>query len=252
MSGTIVFGGFSIGNIKDIPIRVLELIDTADIVAVEYLNSFQNYANILNKKPKKIIEYRNNIEGFYELTKYLTFAAKHGKTVLYLVDGGMPLVGDPGHLLSKMAIDEGVKITSIPGPSAVTCAVAVSGFFANDFIFLHNIPKLKSDRIDLFTSYKNTSGLIVFILPPSYNIVLASTNNNQESLDSNMLINIVEDMIFIFGENRRAALCFNMTMDNELIIRDSLDRCLDWIKNNKIYDFLTVVVDREEKIYDII
>lgn len=251
MSGKIIFGGFSIGNIKDIPIRVLELIDTADIVAVEYLNSFQTYANILNKKPKKIIEYRNNIEGFYQLTKYLTFEAKRGKTVLYLVDGGMPLVGDPGHLLSKMAIDEGVKITSIPGPSAVTCAIAVSGFFVDSFIFSHNVPKLKSDRVDLFTSYKNMTNLMVFILPPSHNNIVTSIDGTQESLENDLLIDIIKDMIFIFGENRRAALCFNMTMDNELIIRDSLAGCLDWVKNNKTYDFLTIVVDKEVNIYDI-
>jgi 16S rRNA (cytidine1402-2'-O)-methyltransferase len=244
VSGKIIFGGFSIGNFKDIPVRVLELIDTVDVVAVEYLDPFKYYFNILNKNPKKIIEYRTNSESILQISKLIS-EAKNNKTILYLVDGGMPSIGDPGYQLLETAIKENIEVESIPGPSAITCAISLSGFSADSIIFSHNVSYLKNNRIQMFLLYKQIPSLLVFILPPSDKEVLKSSNIHQKSLSHSLLIEIFQDMVFIFGKDRQGVLCFNMTMEDEFIFRGNLEECLHWIKNNKIYSFLTIAIDKE-------
>ena len=236
-------GGFSIGNIEDIPKRVIDAIDYSDIVAVEWKHAFDYYFDQINKKPKNIIEYNGITTNYAETTKFLVEEAKNGKTILCLVDGGMPQISDPGTSLAILARLNNVEITTIPGPSIVTAALAVSGVDTHRFSFEPEIPELQSDRLNIFSLYKNYPHALVFIV-----------NRNSEPerfkdgiIKNNFLSDTLEDMCNVFGPERNAALCFNITMNNEYVIRKTLKECLNWSHNNKNTDLLTIVIDGNNK-----
>lgn len=240
MSGKIVFGGFSIGDYKDIPVRVLEMMDTADIVAIEWSAIFEKHFRLMNKYPKaKVIEYNPMLPNADEIAKELINEAKNGKTILLLVCEGMPSVSDPGLELSRMAREEGILVTCIPGPSAILAALSVSGIDSNRFLLEPEVFEFKEERIRNFNTVKDFMQTLIYIV-----------NRNSEAarykdgkLNENFLVETLEDMVDIFGPDRPAALCFNLTMIDELVIRKSLSDCLSWAKDNKNNGYLTIVIE---------
>ena len=243
MPGTIIMGGFSIGNLQDIPLRVLNSIETVDIVAVEWKNAFENYFTILNKKPKFLMQYNPFDSTFEEDAKFLVNSAIQGKDILYLVDGGMPHISDPGNQLNILAKQNNINISVIPGPSIVTAALAVSNVFTHRFIFEPEVPEFKEERLNIFRLYKNIPSSIVFI-----------ANRNSEpsrfldrNINTNFLVETLNDMLEIFGD-RQISLCFNITMIDEEVIDGSISECIKWATNNKNNKFLTIVVDKNNQI----
>lgn len=239
MSGKITIGAFSIGNLKDIPVRVLELIENVDIVAVEWKNAFEYYFDAINKKPKLLVECNGLADNYEELTNELISEVKNGKTLLYLVDGGTPCISDPGNLLGIMARQNNLNIEAIPGPSIVPTVLSMCGIDSHRFVFEPEVPEFQNDRIDVFNIHKDRPHTMVFI-----------ANRNSEPsrysdglMNENFLIDTLSDMVKVFGENRMASLCFNVTMEDEIIIRKSLKNCLRWARNNKNTKFLTIVVE---------
>lgn len=244
MSGKIIMGGFSIGNHLDVPLRVIDIIETVDIIAVEWLDPFLNYFSMINKKPKKLIEYNGLLPNYKQLTEELVSEAIAGKTIMLLVDGGMPCVSDPGNELSILTKQNNIKITVIPGPSIVSAALTVSGLYSHRFMLEPEIPEFSKDRVILFNFYKNLPHTIVFI-----------ANRNSEAsrylggqLNKTFLHETLSDMIDIFGKNRPISLCFDLTTDKEVIINGTLEECFNWSKNNINNGMLTIVVEGNQEI----
>lgn len=239
MSGTIIMGGFSIGNYKDVPLRVIELLESVSIVAVEWIDPFQDYFKLNNLNPKEVIEYNGLLSNYKELTEYLIDRVERGEDLLFLVDGGMPGISDPGNELAILAKKKNIKVTSIPGPSIVTSVLSICGIDTHRFIFEPEIPEFSEERIKLFKFYKDLPQTIIFIA--NRNSEASRYKNNV--LNENFLLESLEDMKLIFGGHRQMSLCFNITHENELTVHGNINYCISWAKNNKNFGLLTIVVE---------
>ena len=150
-----------IGNLDDITLRSLGVLKKSDIVLCE---DTRRSLKLLNhyKIKKKLISY-HKINEQRELQKIIEYL-REGKILSLISDAGTPTLSDPGLLLIKTCIEKNIEIFPIPGPSAITAAVSVSGF--NDrFFFYGFLPKTENDLIKTLNSLKNLDFSIVFFVP---------------------------------------------------------------------------------------
>jgi len=141
--GMLYIVGTPIGNLKDITFRALEVLKDVDIVIAEdtrRTKSLLQYFGI-----EKYIESFNEHNSYKKIDKIIEII-KSGKKEAQVSDAGMPVISDPGYNLVKRCHEEGIKVEVIPGPSALTSAVAVSGFRGTHFYFIGFMPKDKNRR----------------------------------------------------------------------------------------------------------
>jgi len=150
-----------IGNLDDITLRSLEVLKKSDIILCE---DTRRSLKLLNhyKIKKKLISYHkfNEQKELQKIIEYLN----EGKILSLISDAGTPTLSDPGFLLVKTCIEKKIEIFPIPGPSAITAAVSISGF--NDkFLFYGFLPKTENDLIKSINSLKNLDFSLVFFVP---------------------------------------------------------------------------------------
>jgi 16S rRNA (cytidine1402-2'-O)-methyltransferase len=151
-----------IGNLKDITLRALDTLKKVDIIACEDTR----HSQILLKKyeiEKKLLSYHSH-SGQTKVEK-LIGALKEGKEVALISDAGTPGISDPAYTLIKAALEEGIKIEPIPGPSAFLAALVASGLPMNQFTYLGFIPT-KKGRQTLLKSLADEKRTIVFYESP--------------------------------------------------------------------------------------
>jgi len=150
-----------IGNLDDITLRSLEVLKKSDIILCE---DTRRSLKLLNhyKIKKKLISYHkfNELKELQKIIEYLN----EGKVLSLISDAGTPTLSDPGLLLIKTCVEKNIKIFPIPGPSAITAAVSVSGF-QDKFFFYGFLPKTENDLIKTISSLKNLNFSLVFFLP---------------------------------------------------------------------------------------
>lgn len=155
--------GTPIGNLGDITLRALETLKSVDVIASE---DTRHTAILLNKYgiKKPLISYykQKEREGAAEISERI----KGGQNVALVTDAGMPSVSDPGAVLIRVLREENIPVEIVPGPSAVTSAVALAGLRGNGFVFLGFLPEKKSACDELIAGAKG-SGLpiVVFSAP---------------------------------------------------------------------------------------
>jgi 16S rRNA (cytidine1402-2'-O)-methyltransferase len=137
-------------------------------------------------------------------------ALTEGATVLLLTDAGMPSVSDPGYTLVRAAIEAGVEVTSVPGPSAVTTALAVSGLPCDRFCFEGFLPRRAGERRSRLTGLADERRTMVFFESP------------------HRLADALADAVAAFGPDRAAAVCRELTKTHEEIRRGPLSELAAW------------------------
>ena len=145
MTGRLVLGGAPLGQPGDVGPRLREVMASADVLAVEDTRRLHRLAADLG------VTFTGRIVTFHESVEQarlpgLVAAMADGATVLLLTDAGMPSVSDPGYTLVRAAIEAGIPVTSVPGPSAVTTALAVSGLPVDRFCFEGFLPRKAGER----------------------------------------------------------------------------------------------------------
>jgi 16S rRNA (cytidine1402-2'-O)-methyltransferase len=140
----------------------------------------------------------------------LVTALTEGATVLLLTDAGMPSVSDPGYTLVRAAIDAGVHVTSVPGPSAVTTALAVSGLPVDRFCFEGFLPRRAGERRSKLAALAGESRTMVFFESP------------------HRLADALADAAAAFGGDREAAVCRELTKTYEEVRRGGLAALAEW------------------------
>lgn len=132
MSGTLYIVGTPIGNLGDITLRAIETLREADIVAAE---DTRHTAKLLSHLDihKRLISFHEH-SGRARVDE-LTALLEEGNNIALVSDAGMPMISDPGYQLTRACIDESIPVAVVPGPSAVTAAIALSGIDCRRFIF---------------------------------------------------------------------------------------------------------------------
>jgi 16S rRNA (cytidine1402-2'-O)-methyltransferase len=219
----LILAGLPIGDAADASENLKSMIEKVEFIAAEDSRKFSRLCQELGiRYSGKIISFfeGNETERIDELTKFLI----SDKDVLVATDAGMPGISDPGYRLVRAAIENNIKIKVLPGPSAVTTALLLSGLPTDRFCFEGFAPRTSVARVNWFSELVEQPRTIIYFEAP---------HRITESL---------QDAITAFGADRQAVICREMSKQYEEIIRGSLNELLQWSEAKEILGEITVVV----------
>ena len=193
-----------IGNLEDITLRALQVLGEVDLIAAEDTRHTRKLLNAhgISRPLLSYHEHNMRTRGYRLIRELLG-----GKSVALVTDAGTPTISDPGLDLVNLAVSENILVRPIPGPSAVTTALAVSGFPVPSFIFLGYPPNRPPARRKFFSNYANAEHTLVLFESP-------------RRLGSSL-----KDMRKIWG-NRRVTVTRELTKIHEEIFRGNLDEAI--------------------------
>jgi 16S rRNA (cytidine1402-2'-O)-methyltransferase len=221
----LVLAGAPIGQAGDVSPRLREALESADVVAAEDTRRLRRLATELGAEiGGRVVSYYDANEA--GRAKELVETLKEGRTVLVITDAGMPGVSDPGYRLTRLAVEEGIRVTALPGPSAVTTALAVSGLASDRFCFEGFPPRKTGERARRLESLAAEERTMVFFEAP---------HRLHDSLAA---------MAAAFGPDRPAAVCRELTKTYEEVRRGGLAELADWAEAGVKGEITVVVAGR--------
>jgi len=220
---TLILAATPLGNPGDASARLKNAIESASIIAAEDSRRFHRLCADIE------VTFTGRVLSFFEgneedRTRELITELKSGATVLVVSDAGMPTISDPGFRLMRDAIAEGIDVSVIPGPSAVTMSVALSGLPTDRFSFEGFPPRTAGARLATFEKLRFEERTMVFFEAP------------------HRLADSLIDAVNIFGAERLGAICREMTKRYEETIRGTLAELSAWASSNEVLGEITVVV----------
>lgn len=211
--GKVVLAATPIGNMGDASSRLINLLETADIVAAEDTRRLYDLANRLGVHVSgQVIAYHDHNE--HNKADGLLDKVEQGNTVLVVSDAGMPTINDPGLAIVRRAIERDLPVTCAPGPSAVLDALALSGLPTDRFCYEGFLPRKSGDRQQHLRSLLSERRTIVFYEAP------------------HRIAESMEDLLAVFGADRKMALCRELTKDFEEIRRGTISQICKSVEND--------------------
>lgn len=205
----LVLAATPIGRVEDAPPRLASELATADVIAAEDTRRLRRLTTDLGVEIKgRIVSYFEGNES--ARTPTLLADLLDGNRVLLVTDAGMPSVSDPGYRLVAAAVEKDVRVTAVPGPSAVLTALAVSGLPVDRFCFEGFLPRKAGERSRRLTGLAKEERTMVFFEAP---------HRTQAALEA---------MRDAFGDTRAAAVCRELTKTHEEVRRGGLAELVDW------------------------
>jgi len=207
--GSVVLAATPLGNPGDASARLIEALSSADVIAAEDTRRTRRLMADLGITPS------GRMESFYDAVERekadeLIGRARAGDRILVVSDAGMPTISDPGYRLVSRAIDEGVPVTVLPGPSAVLTAVALSGLPVDRFCFEGFLPRKSGER---------SARLAELVAEPRTMVFFEAPHRLSATLEA-----LAEAM----GPTRGAAVCRELTKTYEEVRRGSLAALVEW------------------------
>jgi len=161
--GTLYLVPTPIGNLDDLSKRIIDTLNFVDLVFCEDTRVTQKLLLILNIKKKTISCHEHNEK---EISKIATKELLEGKNIAYMSDAGYPCISDPGLILVKECINNNIKITPLPGPSASLPALIGSGLDTTHFLFYGFLSSIEAQRIKELESIKSVPYTLIFYESP--------------------------------------------------------------------------------------
>lgn len=221
-TGVLVLAATPIGDPRDAAPRLAQEIAGADVVAAEDTRRLRRLCADLGVTPGgPVVSYHEHNEA--SRTPELVERLRGGARVVVVTDAGMPSVSDPGYRLVSAAIESGVLVTCVPGPSAVLMALAVSGLPVDRFCFEGFLPRKGGERARALSALVGERRTMVFFEAP---------HRIEVSLRA---------MAEAFGPDRPAAVCRELTKTYEEVRRGGLAELADWSAEG-VRGEITVVV----------
>ena len=220
---TLTLAATPLGNPGDASPRLKEAIASAEVIAAEDSRRFHRLAADLG------VTFTARVISFFDgnetaRTEEVLALLQSGKKVLVVSDAGMPTISDPGFRLTRDAIALGIDVVVIPGPSAPTMALALSGLATDRFTFEGFLPRSSGARLAHLETLRFEERTMVLFEAP---------HRITESL---------KDAAQIFGSDRQAAICREMTKTYEETVRGSLQELILWSESKEILGEITVVL----------
>lgn len=208
-SGTLVLAATPLGDARDASARLVDALSSASVVAAEDTRRVRSLASSLGVSPAgKVLSYYEAVES--ARAPQLLEALRSGHDVLLVTDAGMPSVSDPGYRLVSACAAEGLRVTCLPGPSAVTTALAVSGLPSDRFCFEGFPPRKPGERRRFFARLVAEQRTSVFFEAP------------------HRLAEALADAAEVLGADRQAAVCRELTKTYEQVRRGGLGELAKW------------------------
>ena len=220
--GRLLLGATPLGQPSDASPRLINALGDADVVAAEDTRRVRTLARALDVRiTGRVVSMFDQVEA--ARVPALVDEMKAGATVLVVSDAGMPVISDPGYRLVVACVDAGLPVQCLPGPSAVTTALAVSGLPSERFCFEGFAPRKKSARRAWFASLADERRTCVFFESPR------------------RLAACLRDAADELGGARRAVVCRELTKVHEEVVRGSLEELAAWA-NDGVLGEVTVVL----------
>ncbi|WP_299566897.1 16S rRNA (cytidine(1402)-2'-O)-methyltransferase [uncultured Sulfitobacter sp.] len=222
----ITFVGVPIGTARDITLRALDVLASADILAAEDTRTLRKLMDIhgVPLEGRKVIALHDHSKA--GVVERLIDAVREGQSVAYASEAGMPLIADPGFELSRAAAQAGVPVTCAPGPSAVLTALALGGLPTDAFHFAGFLPNAKAARLASLAALREIRATLVFYESP------------------NRLGAMLRDAAAALGEDRTGAVCRELTKKFEEVRRGTLAELAKHYATQKPKGEIVVLIDR--------
>ena len=225
MKGILYIVSTPIGNLEDITLRALRVLREVDLIAAE---DTRHSSKLLSHYgiSKPLISYWGEKEKVK--SEEVLARLQEGQSVALVSDAGTPGISDPGNVLIEKAIKNGISVVSVPGPSALTAAISLSGLLIKEFAFIGFLPPKKGERLRILKDLDMEKRALIFYEAP---------HRISESL---------EDMAEVFGE-RKAAVVKEITKVHEEVLRGSLTDLVRLLQDKVIAGEYVVVVEGRQK-----
>lgn len=224
-SGTLFLCATPIGNLEDITYRVLRTLKEVDLIAAE---DTRNSMKLLNHfdihTPMTSYHEYNKIEKAYQLVDQL----RQGKNIALITDAGTPGISDPGEDLVRIALEEGLHVTSLPGAAACITALTMSGQPTRRFAFEAFLPREKKERAKILEELKTETRTIILYEAPHH--LIATLQELREALG-----------------NRSISLCRELTKKYEDVEKTTLDDVLSYYKDHEPRGEYVLVVSGKDR-----
>lgn len=211
MSGTLFLCATPIGNLGDMTPRVVETLQNVDVIAAE---DTRNSIKLLNHfeihTPMTSYHEYNKVEKAKQLIGQLL----NGQNIALITDAGTPAISDPGEVLVRMCHENGIAVTSLPGPAACITALTLSGLSTRRFCFEGFLPADKREKRIVLEDLKQESRTIILYEAPHH------------------LIKTLEELYDTLGE-RRITLCRELTKRFETVMPTTLERALEYYRTEE-------------------
>ena len=226
LSPGLYFVATPIGAARDITLRALDILASADVLAAEDTRTLRHLMEIhgiaLGARPLVAYHEHNNAAALPRLLR----ALGEGKSLAYASEAGTPLVSDPGFQLGRAAIAEGHAVLAAPGASAVLCALTVSGLPSDRFLFAGFPPVTKAAR----------AGFLQELAPLQATLILYESPRRVKQL--------LDDLVQSHGKSRNAAVCRELTKRFEEVSRGTLGDLAAAFAGREVKGEIVVLIDR--------
>lgn len=200
-----------IGNLSDMTTRAIDTLKQVDAIACEDTRTSGKLLSFFNISTATIAYHEYNADA---QTKRLIDKLKQGQMIALISDAGTPLISDPGYRLVKACHDADIKVVPIVGACAVIGALSASGLPSDKFSFVGFLPAKQHGRLQSLNTYQNHADTLIFYEAP------------------HRIIECLGDMVEVFGANRQACLCREITKTFETIKKLPLADLLEFVKND--------------------
>lgn len=225
MAGRLYLCATPIGNLEDITFRVLRTLKEVDLIAAE---DTRNSMKLLNhfeiKTPITSYHEYNKIEKAYQLLAKL----QEGKNIALVTDAGTPGISDPGEELVRICLEEGIEVTSLPGPAACITALTMSGQATRRFAFEAFLPRDKKERAFVLEELKNETRTIVLYEAPHH------------------LVKTLEELYETLG-NRGISICRELTKRYEETVKTTLESALSYYEAHEPRGEYVLIVEGKSR-----
>ncbi|MBN8206915.1 16S rRNA (cytidine(1402)-2'-O)-methyltransferase [Microbacterium esteraromaticum] len=217
----IILAATPIGNLGDASRRLIEVLENAEIVAAEDTRTTQRLLKALqiDNRPRLIALHDHNEK--HKAVELAEIAAD--QDVVVVSDAGMPAISDPGYGLVAAAVERGVTVTAVPGPSAALMALAISGMPTDRFTFEGFLPRKPGERRQTLRMLASEPRTMIFFESPA------------------RLATSLADMGEAFGADRRIAVCRELTKLYEEVRRGTADELVAWAEAGVKGEIVVVV-----------
>jgi len=210
-----------IGNLKDITLRALEVLESVDLIAAEDTRQSLKLLNHFNIKKPLFSYHQHNEQGkSLDIIKKI----KEGQSIAIITDAGTPGISDPGSVVVVKCIEENIDFEVLPGATAITTALVYSGIDTTKFLFRGFLPRENKNRNEVLDEIKNYRETIIFYEAPH------RLNSTLEYLKDKL-------------GNRRIAICRELTKMHEQIYRGSIEEAMNYFEENRPRGEFVLVIE---------
>jgi 16S rRNA (cytidine1402-2'-O)-methyltransferase len=232
VTGRLVLAATPIGNVDDASQRLRRALAEADVIAAEDTRRLRRLLAALDVTASgRVLSYHEHNEG--ARTAELVTSALEGNLVVLVTDAGMPSISDPGYRLVVAAVAAGVEVTALPGPSALTMALALSALPVDRFCFEGFLPRKRGQRRERLTALASEPRTMVFYEAP------------------HRVADVLSDLGDIFGGDRPAAVARELTKTFEEVRRGSVRELLDWATPGVRGELTLIVAGRPDVVLEL-